>query len=332
MPSSLFGANDLRASSALIALDIGGTKIAGAVVRYESAGAPPTLDHVCSVPTDAARGGAAVRETVVHLARQLAEEAGAAGLLGVGVGTAGCVDPATGAIAFANDLMPGWTGQPLAARLQEALGLPAAVMGDVHAYALGETRWGAARTAESCLLVASGTGLGGAYVANGTVLRGFHGAGGHLGHSLHPAAAGLPCSCGHVGHVEAVTSGTGIAALYQERTLTDELDPSLLGDAVAARAALGEEKARAVIEFAGYALGEAIGSWCNIFDPQMVIISGSVAKAGSLWRTALAEGFAAQVMAPLADTPIIDAQLGSQAPLIGAAENLLDTLEGRSHD
>lgn len=328
MPSSFSETNDDRALGAVVALDIGGTKIAGAVVRYEGAEARPMLCHACAVPTDAARGGEAVRETVVHLAQQLSEEAGAMPLLGVGVGTAGCVDPATGAIAFANDLMPGWTGQPVAARLREALELPVAVMGDVHAYALGETRWGAARGAESCLLVAAGTGLGGAYVANGTVLRGFHGAGGHLGHSLHPAAAGLPCTCGHIGHVEAVTSGTGIAALYQERAVTDELDPALSGGAIAARAEAGEEKARAVIEFSGYALGEAIGSWCNILDPQMVIISGSVTKAGSLWRVALAQGFTAQAMAPLADTPIIDAQLGNQAPLVGAAENLLDTLGG----
>ena len=295
---------------------------------YDGKGTCPTFYREQTVPTDAVRGGSAVLESITDLARHLIGEAGNLPLLGVGVGTAGCVDPSTGAIASANDLMPGWTDQPVAAHLKEELGLPVAVMGDVQAHALGEARWGAARNVKSCLLVAAGTGLGGAYVTNGTVLRGFRGVAGHLGHSLHPAAAGLPCSCGSTGHVETITSGTGIAALYQERTVTDQLDPSLLGGTIAARAEAGEEKARAVIEFSGYALGEAIGSWCNILDPQIVIISGSVTKAGALWCTALKEGFTSQALPPLVDTPIIAAQLGDKAPLVGAAENLLDTLRG----
>lgn len=328
MATPSFATNDDRAFGAVVALDVGGTKIAGAIVLYDGNDTCPTLYCERTIPTNASRGGNAVLESITNLAQQLIAEADDLPLLGVGVGTAGCVDPATGAIASANALMPGWTGQPVASHLEKKLRLRTAVMGDVHAHALGEARWGAARNMESCLLVAAGTGLGGAYVTNGRVLRGFHGVGGHLGHSLHPAAAGLPCSCGSVGHAEAVTSGTGIAALYQERPVTDQLDTSLLGSAIAARAEAGEEKARDVIAFSGHTLGEAIGSWCNILDPQIVIVSGSVTKAGALWHASLEEGFASQALPPLIDTPIIAAQLGDKAPLIGAAENLLDTLRG----
>lgn len=309
----------------IVALDVGGTKIAGAVISYDGSGVCPTLLNQRQIPTDALRGGAAVLTDITMLAQQLIASSPLPPV-GIGVGTAGCVDPATGAIAYANDLMPGWTGQPVAEHLREVCGLPVAVMGDVHAHALGEARWGAARDASSCLLVAAGTGLGGAFVVNGSVLRGFRGAAGHIGHSLHPAAANMPCACGHTSHVETVCSGTGIAALYQDRSVLDELDSTQGGSTIALRAVEGEQKAIATIEQAGWALGEAIGSWCNILDPETVILSGSVTKAGSMWRNAIDKGFASQILKPLAMTPIVEATLGDTAPLIGAAENLCDLM------
>jgi len=308
----------------VISVDVGGTKIAGALVNYAAEGEPPAISERRSVPTDPARGGAAVLGSIVALATELAELGEAP--LGVGVGTAGVVDPASGSIRHAVSIMPGWLGQPVKARLQEALGLPAAVLGDVQAHALGEARWGAARGAQSCLCVAPGTGLGGAFVMNGTVILGSHGAAGHIGHTLHPAAAGTTCGCGATAHVESVTSGTAIAAAYQHRSLGDELDPALMGGEVARRANEGELEALAVIEAAGRALGEAIGSWCNILDPELVVLSGSVTKAGPFWRRALDAGFKSQVLTPLADTPLLFAALGGDAPLVGAAEHLMDTM------
>ena len=310
---------------AVVAIDVGGTKIAGALVEYEKANMPPVVATRISVPTDAKRGGEAVLQSIVDVARELLAQAKVP-VAGIGVGTAGVVNPATGSISDANNIMPGWKGQPVRQRLEDEFGLPAAVLGDVQAHALGEARWGAARGAASCLVVGIGTGLGGAFVSNGQVMKGSHGAAGHIGHTLHPAAAGLACACGKEAHVETVTAGTAIAAAYQGRAFGDELDPGRMGDYVAARAAEGELKAIAVLEAAGRALGEAIGSWCNLLDPELVVLSGTVTQAGHFWRAALDEGFKAQVLDALRDTPIVYAGLGSDAPIIGAAENLLDTL------
>lgn len=310
------------------AIDVGGTKVAGALVTYTGAGEPPTLSAQTSVPTEARKGGPQVLEKIVGLVARLADEAKASGvtLAGVGVGAAGVIDPASGNVRHAGGTMPGWSGLPLCTRLEEEFGLPVATLGDVQAHALGEARWGAARGAESCLCVGVGTGLGGAYVLGGKVLRGHRGAAGHIGHTLHPAAAGLTCSCGSTAHVETVTSGTAISAMYQGRSFGDELDPTRMGDTVSKRANEGEPEAIAVIEAAGRALGEAIGSWCNIFDPELVVLSGTVTQAGPLWHRALDEGFKTQALAPLWETPILYAALGGNAPLIGAAENLMDTL------
>lgn len=309
----------------IAAIDVGGTKIAGALVTYERAGDPPKVSAEMNVPTNAREGGEQVLESIVGLVDRLASEADVP-LDGIGVGAAGVIDPVSGNVRHAGGTMPGWSGQPLRSRLEEAFGIPVATMGDVQAHALGEARWGAARGARSCLCVGVGTGLGGAYVLDGKVLRGHRGAAGHIGHTLHPAADGLTCSCGNRSHVETVTSGTAISAMYQGKAFGDVLDPNLMGDTVAKRANEGEPEAMAVIEAAGRALGEAIGSWCNIFDPELVVLSGTVTQAGPLWHRALDEGFKSQALEPLWETPILYAALGSQAPLVGAAEQALDML------
>ena len=305
------------------ALDIGGTKIAGALVRYERTNSAPQVTAKRTVPTDAARGGAAVLETACEMAQALVDEAAAAGtpVAGVGVSTAGRVDAQTGGIAYANEIMPGWTGQPVAQRLRERCGVPAAVLNDVQAHGLGEARWGAARGADTCLMVAAGTGVGGAVIAHGRIVRGKHGFAGEIGHIPCVQAAGIPCVCGGSGHLESVAAGSGIEACYVRAG-----GEALTGRQIAARADTGEELAQRIICQAGEALGCAIAGLTNVLDPDMVIIAGSVPKAGPLWRAALHEGFEGQIPAAQRDLPFVDAALADDAPLVGAAEQLLDTL------
>ena len=307
----------------IVAIDVGGTKIAGAVLRYDTADKAPEITLRRAVPTDAARGGAAVMETIVGLATQLVDECGAA-IDAIGVGTAGRVDATTGGIAFANDLMPGWTGTPVRQVLEDRLGLPCAVLNDVQAHALGEARWGAANGAREVVVVAAGTGLGGAIITGGAVMRGTHGFAGELGHTVHPAAAGITCACGGTAHLETVASGSGIEDRYFDAT---QIRRS--GVEISQLANEGDEAAVAVIRQAGRALGEAIASWVNMLDPQMIIVSGSVVKAGAIWRDALDEGYGSQMQDGQNKPPVVEATLGGDAPLVGAAENALDMLNSR---
>ena len=89
------------------------------------------------------------------------------------------------------------------------------------------------------------------------------------------------------------------------------------------RAAAGDPAAIAAEARAGRALGEVMGSMCNMLDPSCVILSGSVAQCGPAWSDAMRAGFAEQAMPPVAKTPIIGGDLGGDAPLIGAAENFV---------
>lgn len=306
----------------IIAVDIGGTKIAaGVVVLGEDA---PRVEAVEKVPTAAMEGGEAVLGRVFGAIRGvLARTEGACE--GVGISSAGVIDPRTGDVTFANELMPSWGGTALGAAVTAEFGLPCRVLNDVHAHALGEARWGGGRDAASCLVVAVGTGIGGAFVEDGRIMLGAHDEAGHIGHVCCPAAAGVPCSCGAVGHLEPVAAGPGIIAEYVRLGGLPALaDGTPVDGAVIDRmAAEGDERARAAEARAGLALGEVLGSMCNMLDPSCIILSGSVAQCGPAWSNAMREGFLGQAMPPVAATPIVSGELGGNAPLIGAAENLV---------
>ena len=146
---------------------------------------------------------------------------------------------------------------------------------------------------------------------------------------LHQDALAFRCACGAPAHVESICSGTGIGALYQGVSPTSpEYDPFLDGAEVSRRAQLGEKKAIEALRASGHALGQACGSWANILDPEAILLTGTVCNAGQMWFDAVMEGFAQQALVPLRDIPFIEARLGGEAPLVGAAENLLDQLDG----
>ena len=198
----------------VVAIDIGGTKIASALVTLEE-GAKPVVEFYDKIPTEAKKGGQQVLANAIKMARRVIELAGE-DVCGIGVSSGGVIDPRTGDVTYANDMMPGWGGTHLGAELTAATGLPARVLNDVHAHALGEARWGAGRDASSCLVVAVGTGIGGAFVERGSIMLGAHNEAGHIGHVSCTDAAGVPCQCGATGHLETIACGPGIINRYLE--------------------------------------------------------------------------------------------------------------------
>ncbi|SDS60026.1 ROK family protein [Microterricola viridarii] len=258
-----------------IGIDLGGTKIAGALLS----GAGEVLAEA-RTPTPA--GADLIVAAVIGLAQSLrttlqADHA-AADVDAIGIGSAGVVDIATGAILDATEAIPGWRGTALAERVTAATGLPVRVINDVHAHALGEQRALDIPTAHSTLLVAVGTGIGGSFLVGGVPLLGAHSVGGHIGHVPTPAAAGIRCSCGALGHAEGSGSGTGIAANYLASG-----GEALDGPAIVERAGAGEQRARDAIERSARTVGELVGGLVNTLDPHNVVLSGGVPGIGPLW-------------------------------------------------
>lgn len=307
-----------------IAIDIGGTKIASAIV--ELASPLPLVRNKSEVPTPARSGSKAVVEAVFESVRRclaLENEAPAA----IGIASAGVVNTETGAIISATDLIKGWAGTPLAKLVEEEFGLPVDTLNDVHAHALGECTYGAGKEYGSVLAVAVGTGIGGAIVADGKLHMGAHFAAGHVGHVPHPLAAGFPCSCGASGHIESVASGTGQVDLYNARTSANE-DQAKSGREITQRAQAGEALATQVLADSGAGLGDAIAGIANCVDPQAVVLSGSVTRSGEIWWSALKNAFQAGALPILKEIEILEGTLGSDAPLLGATTWAASKLEG----
>ncbi|WP_274385973.1 ROK family protein [Streptosporangium sp. KLBMP 9127] len=200
-------------ATVVIGVDLGGTKTAAGVVTLDG-----RLLHSAHLPTPAASGAAAVLSQAVRLAAAEAAWAGEAGLRPVacGVGSAGTVD-ARGEVSHATTALPGWRGTPLRAAFTAALDLPVRVLNDVHAWALGEARLGAALHSRTALVVTVGTGIGGALVVDGELVPGRTGTAGALGHLPVPAPGpARRCPCGRTGHLEAYASGPAILARHRE--------------------------------------------------------------------------------------------------------------------
>lgn len=308
----------------VLTVDIGGTTLVAGVARREGRGW--RIDHRARAATEAYRGGRAVLGTVVTLAREVAARCVADGIRpgALALASAGVIAPESGSVTYASDLLPSWAGIALAREAGAALGLPAVALNDVHAHALGEAHHGAGATGTRVLVVAAGTGLGGAVVTSGRLDAGAAGVAGSLAHLCHPLAAGMRCACGsRTGHIECVASGTGQAAVYN-RNLPAETARASDGADVYARACAGDDHAHDALSESGRALGETLASAAALVDPDTIVLTGSATRSGKAWWRGLIAGFRADALPPHADLALLRGTLGGDAPLIGAAIRATD--------
>ncbi|MCS3428997.1 ROK family protein [Leucobacter aridicollis] len=320
-------------SGVVVAVDIGGTKIAAGIVGRDLA----VRGHA-RVATPARDGSAAIVAVVAELVTTVL--AGEPGLrpLAVGIGTAGTVDVRAGRIVAATDTLRGWAGTDLAAEVNLALasvgGPPVVVQNDVDAHAWGEAARGAAAGYSSALVVAVGTGIGAGILidtATGqTPLRGAHHGGGDLAHVPASGAEHLRCTCGWAGHLEAIGSGIGLhqhyVSLSGDRTATDARE-------VAARATAGNAHAARAIAESAAAVGRGIAAAVAILDPAAVVVSGSVPSIGAAWWEPMVAALRAELTDDRRDLPVLHGALGGDAPLVGAAAHawaFLDHAAGRA--
>lgn len=284
-----------------LAIDIGGTKIAAGLVTPEGRVIGPTR-----VPTPLT-GGTLILDAALGLAREML--AGQS-VMAIGIGTGGQVDAARGVVVSATDLLPGWAGTDVAGAFRQAFGLPCAVDNDVNALAVGEARLGAGRGKSSVLFLALGTGVGGAWVRDGLVHHGATWTGGEFGHLYLTASAEAPRPT-----LEDWASGPGLARTYLEMT-----GHAATGEEIARLAALDPEggAARAITR-TGEVLGFGLASLANAMDPELIVVGGGLASLG--------EGLLGPARAVLARCglpgparcPVVVAELGAEASLVGAA-------------
>ncbi|CAL9380506.1 N-acetylmannosamine kinase [Streptomyces sp. enrichment culture] len=295
------------------ALDIGGTKIAGALVDGRG-----RILVRAQRPTPAQEDG----ETVMRAVEAVLGELHASPLWqdarAVGIGSAGPVDASAGTVSPVN--VPGWRAYPLVARVRDAAGgLPVELIGDGVAITAAEHWQGAARGHDNALCMVVSTGVGGGLVLGGRLHPGPTGNAGHIGH-ISVDLDGDPCPCGSRGCVERIASGPNIA----RRALADGWRPGPDGDtsaaAVATAARAGDPVAVASFERAARALAAGIAATATLVEIDVAVIGGGVGKAGEILfaplRKALAEYATLSFVQRLAVTP---ARMGTDAGLVGAA-------------
>jgi glucokinase len=310
---------------AVLAMDIGGTKLALGLVSAEG-----RILQREEIPTRAAEGPERVLARLMELARSMREQAASShALRRVGIACAGPLDREAGLILDPPNL-PGWTRIALKDRVEQALGLPSVLDNDANAAALGEFRYGAGQGARSLVYLTVSTGIGGGIVLDGRLWHGLGDSAGEIGHmTIDPD--GPPCGCGNQGCLEALASGPAIARRAREALRGGR--PSRLRDLPEATAAdvvrlagEGDALAAEVWAAAVQALALGVGAAVTILAPERVIIGGGVAQAGDALFVPLRREVRQRVkLVAVESVPILPAALGRDVGILGAAALALES-------
>lgn len=295
----------------VIGVDLGGTKILAGLVdrngRVERRRETPTPQE----SQDALFAGldAAVEEL-------LDDE-----VVAIGFGIPSPVDQRSGRALQAVNLPLG--DIDFRARMAERFRLPVGIENDANAATYAEFHFGAARDVDRMVMLTLGTGCGGGAVIDGRLYRGWA----EFGHMVI-VFDGLPCqgSCTGRGHLEPYVTGLAATKLAQE-----EFGPAVDAHRLVRLATEGEPRAREILAGMGRHLGAGIGTLVNIFNPDLVVIGGGFAAAGDFMLDPAREVVRREALAHAGDDlPIVRAELGTAAGLIGAGLVAFDAITAPS--
>ncbi|HXY41736.1 MAG TPA: ROK family protein [Vicinamibacteria bacterium] len=295
-----------------IAVDIGGTKVAVAVVL-----AGGELAAEVTLPTESARGFASglarMREAILSVTERA--DVSGSGRAGIGIGCTGPVDPLRGTIDNPYTL-PGWEGADIVGALRGAFDCPVVLENDADAALVGECWKGAGRGFDPVVMLTFGTGVGGGALVGGRILRGVAGAHPELGHVVADPA-GPPCYCGASGCLEVIASGTALGEAGKQAGLGDARQ-------LLSRAAAGDPAALRLRARALAALTQATFTVLYALAPERIVLGGGMMDDHyQPFAAAVEDAVARATMLPGARVSVARAELGNRAGLVGAARLVL---------
>jgi glucokinase len=233
---------------------------------------------------------------------------------------------------------PGWKNFSFAEWVGTNLNLPCLIDNDANAGALGEFRYGAGRGTQSMVYVTLSTGVGAGLVLNGKTYRGKDGLAGELGH-VPISDSGITCSCGAVGCLESLCSGSAIAERGKEwgwrrrDGLTRTGDPSgerpqgISAKEIVQAASEGDTDALRIVREAARWLARGLLTVIRILNPDRIILGGGLTQAGHVLLAPLHQHLAELASPTIGySTGIVIAELGPYSPLHGAAAMALDLM------
>jgi glucokinase len=321
------------AAPPILGVDIGGTKVGLALVDHEGA-----VVQRHRVPTLPERGALSVLADAALAARE-AFGASLDAVPAVGISIAGQIGKG-GMLLGAPNL--GWPRIALGPEVERIFERPATVVNDVRAATWAEWRCGAGKGCDDFVVLFVGTGIGGGAVLDGRVLDGAAGIAGEFGHTTL-VAGGRACHCRNRGCLEAYAGGWAIAKRAREAVLADEAAGAALvriagsvecvsARTVGAARAEGDALALGLVRETGELLGAGIVSLVNGLNPSRVILGGGIMN-GFPELLEIADSVVREraLLAALVDFATVRANLGNDAPAIGAAavaRHMLETRRG----
>jgi N-acylmannosamine kinase len=283
----------------VIAVDIGGTKLAVAKVR---AG---TIEDRREMPTPAKQGPIEVVRAILESMNDWTNGVAHMGIAATGLVNDGCVT------ALNQVTLPAWHTFPLQEVLTKETGLKVKIVNDAQAAAWGESRFGAGRNLASLFFITVSTGVGGGMVIERRLIEGAVGLAGHIGHSVSNPE-GPVCGCGRRGCLEQMTAGQAI-----EREARRLKGRHYSAKEVFVLASQGEVWAEQILTVSARYLAVALADIKVLFDPQAIILGGGIGL-GTQYLARVQE--ALQGVPQLFIPRILPAELGADAGLIGAAD------------
>ena len=315
----------LPADAVVLGLDLGGTQIRAAAILPDG----ERLGRR-SVATPLCGGEGPIFDACAELLRGVAADLGAeqrARLAAVGISSMGPVDPWRGLVVDPPNVVA-LRDAPLADQIETRLGLPAYLERDTNVAALAEHWLGAARGCRNFMYVTVSTGLGGAIYRDGSLLLGPDGTAGEVGHVALMADDGPRCGCGGTGHLEAISSGSGLAGQARDEVAAGRSGflavraaaGPLTGRDVAEGEVCGDAACTRLMERARRAFAIACVGWVNAFNPERIVIGGTVAeRQGDRWLAPARAAVATTALrGPARRVAIVAAELGHDVGLVGA--------------
>ncbi len=245
----------------------------------------------------------------------------------VGIGAAGFILQPEGVVLESPNIR--WKNVELKKILGDATGLPVFVDNDANAAALGEKFAGICKGVDNFVYLTLGTGIGGGICIGGKIYRGHKGTAAEIGHMVVDPE-GPTCGCGRKGCLEALASGTALereaaraARKYPDSILnhmcSNDLE-GITGENVAEAAEAGDKAALEVFSYVSHYLGIGIVSLIHIFDPELVVLGGGIARSGGLILDGLRKVVEERgIPSCIEGTQIVLSSLGTSAGMIGAA-------------
>ena len=309
-----------------VGIDIGGMTIKGIVLDKDGR----ALCEDVAV-TGSERGGDAMCDVIAELVNSMINKCGVdKNDILIGVGCPGVIDSEHGVLVFSGNLA--LRDYPLAARIEERIGVPVKVTNDANAAALGEARFGAGRNYKNSILVTLGTGVGGGIIIDGKLFEGFKSAGAEIGHMVIERH-GEMCTCGRRGCFERYSSASALTRhtrFAMEEDTGSQMWTKYTSQNCSGKTAFEfmdtDRTAKDVVDWYIKYLACGLINLANIFRPEVIMLGGGVAAQGEKLTKPLQAIMDAEVFGgnDYATVTVVIASLGNGAGSLGAAALCLD--------